>query len=195
MATISLSEFTGAARICLDSDRDRRDQSDWREVLDDVVAGIGRHARARRCHQDGVAVGRSFRRRADADYGTCAGPVLDNDLLAERRRELGGDDPADGIDAATGRERDDQRDRTGGIVLGHRGRAIGERNERDTEQSGSVIQSKHGKLPSRVMRVPSTQAIKTGNRGQRNGVVVQLKPQPRMSARDPTSVIAVMSAA
>jgi hypothetical protein len=74
----------------LDSDRDRRDQSDWREVLDDVVAGIGRHARARRCHQDGVAVGRSFRRRADADYGTCAGPVLDNDLLAERRRELGG---------------------------------------------------------------------------------------------------------
>jgi hypothetical protein len=134
----------------LDSDRDRRDQSDWREVLDDVVAGIGRHARARRCHQDGVAVGRSFRRRADADYGTCAGPVLDNDLLAERRRELGGDDPADGIDAATGRERDDQGDRTGGIVLGHRGRAIGERNERDTEQSGSVIQSKHGKLPSRV---------------------------------------------
>src|SRR5262249_61488092 len=82
------------------------------------------------------------RRRGDADPGPCAGPVLDNDLLAERRRELGGDDPADGIDPATGRERDDQRDWTGGIVLGHRRRATGERDERDAEQSGSVIQSK-----------------------------------------------------
>src|SRR5262249_5260255 len=112
----------------------------------------------------------------------------------KRRRELGGDDPSDGIDAATGRERDDQRDRTGGIVLGHRGRATGERNERDAEQSGSVIQSKHGKLPSLVIRVPTTQAIKTGNRGRRNGVVVRLKPQPRMSARGNCGGVRCMTA-
>jgi len=68
---------------------------------------VGRHARARRCHQDGVAIGRGFRCRADADHGTCAGPVLDNDLLAERRGKLGGDDPANGIDPASGRKRDD----------------------------------------------------------------------------------------
>jgi hypothetical protein len=53
--------------------------------------------------------------------------------------------PANRIDAATGRERDDQRDRTGGIVLGHRGRTKSERNERHAEQSGSVIQRKHCK--------------------------------------------------
>jgi hypothetical protein len=32
-----------------------------------------------------------------------------------------------------------------------------------------VIQSKHGNLPLRVIRVPSTLAIKTENRGLQNG--------------------------
>src|SRR5262249_9583970 len=77
-----------------------------------------------------------------------AGPVLDNDLLAERRRELGGDDPADGINPASGRKRDDQRDRTGGIVLTRCGRAAGERDERGAEKRGCVIQSKHSNSPS-----------------------------------------------
>src|SRR5262249_4550106 len=43
---------------------------------------------------------------------------------------------------------DDQRDRTGGIVLTRCGRAAGERDERGAEKRGCVIQSKHSNSPS-----------------------------------------------
>jgi hypothetical protein len=97
-----------------------------------------------------------------------------------------GDHSANRVNAATGRERDDRRDRTDGIVLGHRWRAIGERNEHYTKKFDFVIQSKHGNLPLRVTRVPSTLAIKTENLGQQNGLVVHMdasaRPTPTASS-------------
>lgn len=153
----------------MDHNRDRCDQSDWREVLDYVVAGIGRGTRARGYHEDCVAVGRRFRPCANPDHRTGTSSVLNYDLLAKRRCEFSGDHSANCVNAATGRERDDQRDRTDGIVLGHRGCAAGERKKHYTKKFGFVIQSKHGNLPLRVIRVPSTLAIKTENRGLQNG--------------------------
>jgi hypothetical protein len=52
-----------------------------------------------------------------ADHATGAAAVVDHDLLAEALAELGRDHAADHIVAAARRERDDQPDRLGGIIL------------------------------------------------------------------------------
>jgi hypothetical protein len=72
--------------------------------------------------------------------------------LAERSCELGGDDPTNRIDAATGRERNDQRDRTGRIIVRRHGRAKGQRDKRGAECGYEFSSSKmdnHSATPRR----------------------------------------------
>jgi hypothetical protein len=93
-----------------------RELDDWNEILavvdaefenvrraDDVVVG----------HQHRVAVGRAFDRRLDADRSTCAGPVLDHDLLAEQPRQILGRHPRHEIEPAARRQRHDEADGPG----------------------------------------------------------------------------------
>ena len=87
-----------------------------------VEIGIDRDRAGGRHHQR-VAVGRGAGRDPRADHAGRAAAIVDHHRLAELGRKLVGDDAPDHIDAAAGRERHDQRDRFGGIVLGvNRGR-------------------------------------------------------------------------
>ena len=52
-----------------------------------------------------------------ADHAAGAAAIVDDDRLAQRMRQPVGDDARHRVDAAAGRERHDQRDRTGGIAL------------------------------------------------------------------------------
>ena len=68
---------------------------DRREVLDRVVRQIAVHAFVRgvrvRRQQQGIAVGLGFRDELRGADAARAGPVVDDELLAEHRRELFGD--------------------------------------------------------------------------------------------------------
>ena len=107
-------------RIGHDHDRDRGDQPDRREVLLQIVAGIGRQAGAGHQHQDRVAVGRGLGAVAHADHRAGARAVDHDDLFAERVGEFLRDDAADGVDAAAGRIRHDQLHDAVGIIVGRR---------------------------------------------------------------------------
>jgi hypothetical protein len=61
--------------------------------------------------QDGVAVGRGPCHGLNADHPAAAGPILNDDLLLQLLAELFAQQPRDGVDAAAGCERHDQRDR------------------------------------------------------------------------------------
>ena len=63
--------------------------------------------------EERVAVGRGLGGEIGADHAAGAGAIVDEDLLAEVLAELVGDDAADDVVAAAGRERDDQADRSG----------------------------------------------------------------------------------
>jgi hypothetical protein len=92
-----------------------------RQILERVVG----HARAQagidhvRGDHDAerVAVGRGLGHRVGADHGARAGFVLDDHRLAPHLLHLGGDQPADDIGRAAGRERDDQTDGLDGKLL------------------------------------------------------------------------------
>jgi hypothetical protein len=62
-------------------------------------------------HQHGVSVGRSFGNRVDANHPAGAGAVHDHPWLLEPLREFSGKHATDGIDAAAGGNRHDERDR------------------------------------------------------------------------------------
>ena len=85
-----------------------------REVLQAVIDGEHR-----------VAVRRRPRDELGADDAARAGPVLDDELLAERGAELGREDADENVGAAAGREWHDQADRPRRIIL--RGGAACER--------------------------------------------------------------------
>ena len=98
--------------------RHRRDQAHRREVLHRVVVDLRVQRRAdgerRRDQHDGVAVGRRPRRRLGADVAAGAAAVLGHHRLAEARRQPLGDQPAEDVGAAAGRERQDEADRARG---------------------------------------------------------------------------------
>ena len=71
-------------RIGVDDDRRRGDDADRRKILVDIVAGIGAETDAGQHHADGVAVGLRLGEVARADHAAGAGPIFDDDLLAER---------------------------------------------------------------------------------------------------------------
>ena len=69
-------------------------------------------------HQERIAVGGGLGREIGAEHAAGTGPVVDEDLLAEFLAELIGDDAADHVVAAAGRERNDQPDRPVRIIVG-----------------------------------------------------------------------------
>ena len=64
-------------------------------------------------HHHGVAVRHGLGDGIEADDTAGAGPVLDHPRLLEPLRELGGEDAADGVDPAAGRDRHDEGNRAG----------------------------------------------------------------------------------
>jgi hypothetical protein len=116
-------DVAGRKRRVRDQDhRHGGDQADGREILARVEAGIGEQRRIDRDragvgeHQR-VAVGRGAGDRARAHEPAAAAAVVDHDLLAERGRELVGDDACHGVDAAARRVRHDQGDRPRRVIL------------------------------------------------------------------------------
>ncbi len=71
----------------------------------------------RQREQDRVAVGRRFRDDVGAEIAGGAAAVVDDDRLAELRRQRLDDDARNDVGAAARRIRDDELDRPGGIVL------------------------------------------------------------------------------
>ncbi len=80
--------------------------------------------------QERVAVGRRLGGEVGADDTAGAAAVIDEDLLAQSLAELIGDDAADHVVAAAGRERDDHADRAARIVVRGRCRR-GEQRQRE----------------------------------------------------------------
>jgi hypothetical protein len=98
------------------------DHGDVGKILDRIIADIGIDRRAGDVrpgaadHQR-IAVGRGAGGERGADGAARAGMVLDIKLLAERFRQLLGDQPAELIGAAARREGDDDLYGTRGPVL------------------------------------------------------------------------------
>ena len=114
-ATTSPIGFRRERRVRQQDHRHRRDQPDRGEVLGGIEAGIGIEAWVDR-HRSGMAekqrvpVGMAPDERARPDQPRAAGAVVDHDLLAERARELLGNDARHGVDAAARRIGDDEVD-------------------------------------------------------------------------------------
>jgi len=79
----------------------------WQALEHELVDGVN----ARRAHDEGVAIGIGLRDRIGCNVAARAGLVLDNELLAEFLRDLGGDDPRQNVGGAAGCERNHQLDR------------------------------------------------------------------------------------
>ena len=65
---------------------------------------------ARRAHHESVAIGLGLGDVVGGDVAAGAGLVLDDELLAEFLRQLGGDDPRQNVGGAAGREGHDEFD-------------------------------------------------------------------------------------
>ncbi len=94
----------------------RRDLRHQSEILQRLIAGLRLRdrqdgKRADRRERERVAVGRKFQRSLRSDEAAGACPILDDDLLSERLRELAGHEARDGIGRAAGRKRNDQAQR------------------------------------------------------------------------------------
>jgi hypothetical protein len=70
------------------------------------------HEIAEAAHHQRVAVGRRRRGRLGADQRSGAGPVFDEERLADLLAQLAGQHPADDVVGAAGTERHDDPDRT-----------------------------------------------------------------------------------
>src|ERR1044072_5031377 len=105
--------------------RDVREQRHRLEVLAGIIERLLRQVlhlrlRADSAEQDHVAIRRRGLDAVRAGHAARAGRVLDYDLLAESLAHPGGDHTAEHVRRAAGRERNDHRDRTGGVVLRER---------------------------------------------------------------------------
>jgi hypothetical protein len=79
---------------------------------------LAEHQRLARNDAQRVAVGRGFRAGAGADVEGAAGPVLDDDRLAEALVQLVAERTHEDIAGAAGAGADDHPDRTVRVVLG-----------------------------------------------------------------------------
>ena len=141
----------GGREILARHDQDRRAgrQADRLEVLGRVVFEVGiergrRAVRAHVPHHDRVAVRLRLRAARDAGGAAGAGDVLDDELLAERLREVFADDAGDDVGRSAGGERHDDGDRTGRVVL----RKGGRRGRAPAPQQDAVNKPFHRSLPS-----------------------------------------------
>ena len=133
-----LEVVRGHARRGADDQRPVRQQRYRGEVLHHVIGHALVQERIddvdRGRQQEGVAVGRGLRDRVGADRsGRAAGPVLDDEVLAQRLVELLHQDAGDAVDRSAGRERHHDGDRARGIGLGG-GRRGQQRKERERER-------------------------------------------------------------
>jgi hypothetical protein len=121
------------------------------EALDGIVGGLAhvRQHRQRgvRCEQEGVAVGRSLRRRLRADHAAGAAAVLDDELLAEGLGQLLRPGTADEVGGSPRRVGQDQLDRLVrpalGLCRGFGREACGQRGTRETQE----LTTSHAVLP------------------------------------------------
>jgi hypothetical protein len=82
----------------------------------DIHAGRDRHRRGV-TEQNGIAIGRGLCDRARADGASCTSTILDDDRLTKGGGHFVSDVARHHRGAATGRKRDDQRNRPGRIVI------------------------------------------------------------------------------
>ena len=119
-ATSSAMVLTPSVGMRRQHDRLARQLDHRGEVLELVVdlvnVRIARHRVGR--DQDGVAVGRALGRRFGADVAVGAGAVLHHHLLAERARQIFGDQPRRDVGRTAGGKRNDHADRFVRPVLG-----------------------------------------------------------------------------
>ncbi len=114
-----------SASVCareIQIDRERLTVADRERHGPQFVGGIGEvfgegliDRKAVTRHQQGIAVGRRGRDHLGGDVGRGAGPILDHDLIAELRAEFLRDAARKHVDAATGRETDDECNFPAGI--------------------------------------------------------------------------------
>ena len=129
-----------------DGHRDAGDEADRHEILDRIEGevgierGGGRHADV--VEKEGVAVGRGLRDLGGAESAAGAADVLHHDLLAEHLRHRLGDEAGHGVGGAARRERHDDGDRAGRVVLGRGGCRKDDKARRCREARKS-----HGILP------------------------------------------------
>ena len=153
-ATSSDDRLRREVRMRHDADAHLRDVADRREIAAHVVAGIGierevdRGRRRIREHQR-VAVGRGLRGLPHGDDAVGAAAVLDHDLLAERVAQPLRDQPRDGVVAAAGRERHDQRDRARRIGLRSADRPCEHRRH---QRAINGTSARHGPAHAALMR-------------------------------------------
>ena len=135
----SLRSFAGSDVIDDQHRRKARDQRDRREVLEPVIRQVladhGAHHAGDGVIEQRVAVGRGAHDRVDADGAAGAALVLHHHLLAEHVGELLRGHARGEIDAAAGRQRNDELDRPRRIAVlrrrrMRRERECGEQSER-----------------------------------------------------------------
>jgi hypothetical protein len=115
-----------------------RHQCNRLKIALDVVGQLRHHVardreRADRPHADGVTVRLGLCRQIEPDREGAAGPVVDDDLLAELLAEFGAKDARDRVGCAARRLRHDQPDRLVGIFGGGR-----EREHSGQQQQGGA---------------------------------------------------------
>ena len=125
----------------------QREQRDRLEILDRIIAGLGRHQRRERMGRDRareqrVAVGRRARRGLRADLAASAAAIVDHEGAAEDGGHFRRDDADDRVVGAPGRIRRDQPDGTIRIGLGNRGL----REQRETEENNNSNSPGHSTL-------------------------------------------------
>jgi len=140
----------------------RRDGTDRREVLR-LVAGVGRQREPGREHHQRIAVRRRLRGSARADHGARAGTVFDDDLLTERDGKFRRHHARDGVDTAAGRIRNDQGDRTRGIVV-RKGVSGGKEESKRKQNGGNDSRGSHLRLPDLRGSLVPRQTVRQGAR-------------------------------
>ena len=162
-------EFGNGVRLDLgiDDQRVRHPAHDRdRDELHRVEAELGIEIviddeRRRRRREQRVAVGIGFGGDLRADVAGGAGPVLDDDGLSPFARQPVADHARHDVGGAAGRERHDDLDRAGGIILrGNRRRRQCRQREREAQEPSSPRPrphrrtSTHHHVSSRLFAVP-----------------------------------------
>jgi hypothetical protein len=105
--------------------------------------------RAHAAGKERVAVGRGGRDPAAADHAARAADILNDQRLPERLAHLLGDDARDHVARPAGRERHDDVDGAGGVVLRVQGRWSSDQGDQRSGTGRRNSHSRfHGPLPA-----------------------------------------------
>ena len=169
------------------SDQQQADAADHRHADE-----VGRHGRGRRehrrrdrqCrargHQQLIAVGQRLRDHARAEQGAGAGPVLDDDRLAEAGTKVLGDEPAERVGQRARRIR--HRDLDEAIGEGR----LREADRRDRRETGGQCPQDPAPRPTRHAASGATSPRSNSRRGRSPGAAGATL-WPSGSASTPTS--------